>query len=94
MRFTVASRVILLLTSLICSASAVSTSVHDKSFQPDAILRVTARDYNVGGISRYTVLVNDSLPGPGIRIRENRVAWIRVYNDMSDNNLTMVGLHV
>lgn len=79
--------------ALSCAASALGYSkhVHDDSFHPDAVLRVTARNYNIGGITRYSVLVNDSLPGPELRIRENHVAWVRVYNDMQDYNLTMVG---
>ena len=64
--------------------------VHGDSFSPDAILRVTVQDISLGGTQRLTTLVNGSVPGPELRIPENEVAWIRVYNDMKDQNLTMV----
>lgn len=66
--------------------------VHDSTFTPDAILRVTLQDTAIGGISRLTTLVNGTLPGPVLRLLENEVAWIRVYNDVSDQNLTMVSV--
>ena len=65
-------------------------SIHDASFTPDAVLRVTAQDISLGGIHRLSTLVNGSIPGPELRIPEGEVAWIRVYNDMQDQNLTMV----
>jgi hypothetical protein len=64
--------------------------VHDESFHPDHILRVSRKRYCVGGIIRYTTLVNNSLPGPELHIPEGKVVWIRVYNDMPDANLTIV----
>lgn len=68
----------------------VTATVHDDSFTPDAILRVTERNVSVGGIHRLSTLVNGSIPGPELRIPENVTAWIRVYNDMKGENLTMV----
>ena len=68
----------------------VTATVHDESFTPDAILRVTAQNVSLGGIQRLTTLVNGSIPGPELRIPENETAWIRVFNDMRGQNLTMV----
>lgn len=68
----------------------VTAIVHDNSFSPDAILRITAQNISLGGIQRLTTLVNGSIPGPELRVPENEIAWIRVYNDMKDQNLTMV----
>lgn len=79
----------LLWLSLLFSRAAAKQK-HDETFAPDAILRVTAQEINIGGIQRLTTLVNDSIPGPELRIPEGEVTWIRVYNDMSDQNLTMV----
>ncbi|KAL2784679.1 Cupredoxin [Aspergillus keveii] len=62
---------------------------HDDSFQPDYILRVSAENYTEACMDRYSVLVNGSLPGPEIRLREGETSWIRVYNDMSDANTTI-----
>ncbi|OGE47865.1 hypothetical protein PENARI_c035G09877 [Penicillium arizonense] len=62
---------------------------HDNSFQPDHILRVTAQNYSQACMERYSVLVNGSSPGPELRLQEDKVSWIRVYNDMEDSNVTM-----
>ncbi|KAJ6443434.1 RTA1 domain protein [Purpureocillium lavendulum] len=55
----------------------------------DAVLRVTRQDISVGGFVRSTALVNGTTPGPALRIPENEIVWIRVYNDMKEDNLTM-----
>ena len=68
----------------------VTAIVHDASFTPDAVLRVTAQGVSLGGIQRLTTLVNGSVPGPELRVPENETAWIRVFNDMEGYNLTMV----
>ena len=70
-----------------CDVTAV---VHDNSFSPDVILRVTLQNISLGGIQRLTTLVNGSIPGPELRVQENEIAWIRVYNDVKGQNLTMV----
>lgn len=67
--------------------------IHDLTFTPDRVLRVTRREIGIGGIRRYTTLINDTLPGPELHIPEDQVVWIRVYNDMTDANLTMVREH-
>lgn len=64
--------------------------VHDDTFTPTHVLRISRKEFCVGGIIRYTTLVNDSLPGPELHLPEGEVVWIRVYNDMHDANLTMV----
>ena len=69
----------------------VTATVHDASFIPDATLHVTAQNVSIGGINKLSTLVNGSTPGPELRVPENEVAWIRVYNDMDSQNLTMVG---
>ncbi|TVY83023.1 Multicopper oxidase [Lachnellula suecica] len=82
-------RICLAYLHLITVATSLDTHSHDDSFTPDAVLRVTRQNTSIGGINRYTTLVNNSLPGPPLRIPENQVVWIRVYNDMTDDNLTM-----
>ena len=79
----------LLLLAAVIGVDA-GTTVHDDSFKPDAVLHVTAKNFKLGGIQRFTTLVNGSVPGPELRIPEGEVAWIRVYNDMENANLTMV----
>lgn len=63
---------------------------HDSSFNPNFVLSVTQQNISIGGMYRESVLVNNSLPGPTLRIQENEVVWIRVYNNMAHQNLTMV----
>lgn len=63
---------------------------HDDSFQPDHILRVTAQNYTEACNTRYSVLINGTSPGPELRLKEGQVSWIRVYNDMKDDNTTIV----
>ncbi|KAL7791926.1 multicopper oxidase domain-containing protein [Trichoderma ceciliae] len=75
--------------TLALARAAFTPRVHDRSFIPDRVLRVTRKEIGVGGIRRYTTLVNETLPGPELHIPEGQVVWIRVYNDMTDANLTM-----
>jgi L-ascorbate oxidase len=72
-------------------ADAGSLCTHDESFVPDAVLRVTAANISQSCYpSKSTVLVNGTSPGPELRLTEGKTYWIRVHNDMSDANLTMV----
>lgn len=64
---------------------------HDSSFSPDFILRVTQDPYTQSCISKdKVILVNGTSPGPELRLVEGNIYWIRVFNDMDNNNLTMV----
>ncbi|RFU31599.1 hypothetical protein B7463_g4738, partial [Scytalidium lignicola] len=64
--------------------------VHDHTFVPDVILRVTAENVAQSCLpAKSTLLVNGTSPGPEIRLVEGTTTWIRVYNDMPDQNLTM-----
>ncbi len=67
------------------------THCHDETFVPVAVFRVTAENKTQSCLGpKEVVLVNGTSPGPELRIREGKVYWIRVYNDMVDKNLTMV----
>lgn len=83
-------RIGLTLLLSLATTSLASVFHHDDSFQPDHILRVTAEDYNGACHNRYSTLVNGSSPGPELRLKEGQVNWIRVYNDMKDDNTTIV----
>ncbi len=65
-------------------------TVHDSSFIPDHVLRVSAKNISVACEKRYSAVINGTSPGPELRLPPGQVSWIRVYNDMPDNNLTMV----
>lgn len=71
-------------------ALAASLVTHDGAFVPDHIMHVTAQNISQACDTRYSVVVNGTAPGPEIRLRAGQPAWIRVYNDMEDANLTMV----
>lgn len=68
----------------------VQVHIHNESFTPDIILRITAENYTQACHERYSVLINGSSPGPEIRLQEGQTTWIRVYNDMEGENVTMV----
>jgi L-ascorbate oxidase len=64
---------------------------HNETFTPDAVLRVTASNVSQSCYpSKSTALINGTSPGPELRIKEGITYWIRVFNDMTDKNLTMV----
>lgn len=78
----------------LATASLGALVHHDHSFQPDHILRVTAENHTVACATRYSVLVNGSSPGPELRLKEGQVNWVRVYNDMKDENTTIVSKEI
>lgn len=64
---------------------------HDETFTPHFVLRVTEEPFTQSCITKQNViLVNGTSPGPELRLKEGRVYWIRVFNDMDKQNLTMV----
>ncbi|CZT13954.1 related to laccase precursor [Rhynchosporium agropyri] len=72
------------------SLTSAEVVCHDETFVPDAILRITEAPLAQSCLpSKPTVLVNGTSPGPALRLKEGTRYWIRVYNDMSDKNLTM-----
>lgn len=83
----------LLLTSLAVTNAVFAAKLHehhDGYFSPDAVLRVKGENISLGGVHKIAPIVNGSIPGPILRIPENQVVWVRVYNDMHNENLTMV----
>jgi L-ascorbate oxidase len=75
------------------TVKAAIVSKHDTSFTPDFSLRVSLENITQGCSTRESVVVNGTSLGPTLRIKSNKVPWIRVYNDMTDQNLTMVKLY-
>ena len=64
---------------------------HDHSFVPDHVLRITYEDISIACQTRPSVVVNGSLSGPELRLKPGKTSWIRVYNDMTEFNATIVG---
>lgn len=66
-------------------------SIHDDLFIPDAILHVTEGERKQSCVpSKDILLVNGTSPGPKLRFTEGKTVWIRVFNDIPNQNLTMV----
>jgi hypothetical protein len=76
---------------LVKLAYADGIVVHDENFIPDAILHVSSGEIKQSCVaSKETLLVNGTSPGPELRFTEGKTIWIRVYNDLAHENLTMV----
>lgn len=87
MRFTLRST----LLALAWAGTALGElTVHGGDWQPDHILRITAKNISIACEERYSAVINGTSPGPELRLPAGQVSWIRVYNDMEDKNLTMV----
>lgn len=86
----------LLLVASLASAQDYTSpyqTTHNGTFTPDAVLRVTTRNLAQSCLpEKLTVVVNGTSPGPALRLQEGRTTWIRVYNDMANDNLTMVSI--
>jgi FtsP/CotA-like multicopper oxidase with cupredoxin domain len=66
--------------------------VHGSDFVPDHVLVVTYENITIACQSRMSTLVNGSTPGPTLRLQPGKTSWIRVYNNMPNDNLTMVSI--
>jgi len=81
-----------LLSFLPCCLGATTT--HDETFIPDAVLIYTTENITQTSCvaEKATVLINGTSPGPELRVKEGQTAWIRVYNNIADQNVTVVSL--
>lgn len=69
---------------------ATGEVVHGADFVPDFILRVSVAWVESSCEGRQNIVINGTSPGPAIYLRPGSSPWIRVYNDIPDQNLTMV----
>jgi hypothetical protein len=63
---------------------------HDSTFIPDFYLSVTYEDHKVACQHRMSVLVNGTSPGPALRLPAGKTSWVRVCNNMTSYNTTIV----
>ncbi|KAL2261843.1 hypothetical protein VTK26DRAFT_3196 [Humicola hyalothermophila] len=82
------------LTVLLCLLgypfmTRASVAMHNGSFIPDHVLRVNILPVHSACESQQSIVINGTSPGPLIRLMPGARAWIRVYNDMTHENLTM-----
>ncbi|KAJ9641641.1 Multicopper oxidase aurL2 [Knufia peltigerae] len=57
--------------------------------RPDYVLVATAKNLAINCQRRYSVVINGTSPGPTLYLKENFTTWIRVYNRIPDQNLTV-----
>jgi hypothetical protein len=75
---------------LLALVSAVDrVVVHDETFVPDIVLRLSVATIQQDCQSRLSVVVNGTYPGPPVYLQPDTTTWIRVYND-ADVNSTIV----
>ena len=79
----------LALLPLVAGAFA-KTYVHDDTFTPDYVLEATLDDIQINCKTRSSVTFNGTFPGPTLYLKEEQTTWIRVYNHIPDNNVTVV----
>ena len=60
------------------------------SAEPDYVLVATAQDLNINCQTRYSVVLNGTSPGPPLYMKEGQSTWIRVFNHIKDENVTVV----
>lgn len=88
------SRLIWSFVSLSILLKSTYGETHNESFVPEFILRATAENVTQACINRLSILLNGTSPGPELRLTPGVTSWIRVYNDMTDRNLTVVCLRL
>ena len=104
-----AYRMLLVVGMLFGLVQSSRLQLHDVSFSPDYVLRITYGTSSAACRTFPRVLVNGvyrsrtsntglerahrfagTAPGPKITLTEGQTSWIRVYNDMEQQNLTVV----
>lgn len=68
-----------------------NTVIHDDSFIPDITFSVTQEERKQSCVSpKKILLVNGTSPGPELRFTKGKTVCIRVYNNVSNQNLPIV----
>jgi FtsP/CotA-like multicopper oxidase with cupredoxin domain len=63
---------------------------HGPSWKPEYVLVATAENITINCQSRYSTVFNGTSPGPTIRLEEGRTTWVRVWNRIENENVTVV----
>ncbi|KAL6241434.1 hypothetical protein RBB50_011698 [Rhinocladiella similis] len=56
---------------------------------PEYVLVATAKNLTINCQTRFSVVINGTTPGPTLHMKENFTTWVRVYNRIPDQNLTV-----
>lgn len=73
-------------------AAKRSMKVHDDTFTPDNVLRISSIDAAIACTHQQSTVINGTTPGPVLTLTADETTWVRVYNDMTDQNATIVSL--
>ena len=63
---------------------------HDASWEPEYVLVATAENITINCQSRYSTVFNGTSPGPTIHLQEGKTTWVRVWNRIENDNVTVV----
>ncbi|KHN94048.1 uncharacterized protein MAM_08057 [Metarhizium album ARSEF 1941] len=75
---------------LFVAGTLAELQVHDAAtFQPDYVLQASLVPLEVNCNTRPSVALNGTSPGPTLFLTEGKTTWIRVYNGIPDQNLTV-----
>lgn len=72
------------------SAPQASQACHNATWQPQYVLIATEEEISQNCQTRSSVVFNGTSPGPPIHLIEGKTTWVRVYNYVEDQNLTVV----
>lgn len=86
---TIAFQVAFAALFLMCNVAAYAP---DPQLSPDYVLVATAADITINCQQRYSVIFNGTTPGPPLYLKENYTTWVRVYNNIENENLTVVSI--
>ncbi|KAI1610679.1 L-ascorbate oxidase [Exophiala viscosa] len=78
----------ILLQILFLAQQAISV-VPCGGYRPDYELVATAQNITINCQTRYSVIFNGTTPGPPLYMKENYTTWVRVWNRIQDQNLTV-----
>ncbi|KAF5019433.1 hypothetical protein F66182_8562 [Fusarium sp. NRRL 66182] len=83
-----------MLVTILCFLSHLAVAlakcqVHDSGFTPDYVLEATLDDIKINCQTRSSVTFNHTYPGPSLYLKEGQTTWIRVYNRIPSNNVTV-----
>lgn len=73
-----------------CVVATGHGTPHDENWEPEYVLVATAQNITTNCQSRYSVVFNGTSPGPALYMREGKTTWVRVYNHIEDQNVTVV----
>ncbi|KAI1822467.1 L-ascorbate oxidase [Xylaria intraflava] len=80
---------LLLQIRLFHTCLAANVAVHDASWKPEYAVYATWKEITVNCQQRRSVVFNGTFPGPPLYFKENQTTWVRVYNQLGDQNLTI-----